>query len=42
MLIVAMESKKNDNLLWLSFKNNNLEPCEKDVAVAVFISAVSS
>jgi hypothetical protein len=42
MLSVASESTKNDNLLWLSFKNNNPEPCEKDIAVAVFISPVSS
>ncbi len=42
MLKVAPESTRNDNLLCLSFKNNNLEPCEKDIAVAVLISAVSS
>ncbi len=42
MLNVAPESTKNYNLLCLSFKNNNPEPCEKDIAVAVFISVVSS
>jgi hypothetical protein len=42
MLNVAPESTKNDNLLWLSFNKNNPEPCEKDIADAVFRSAVSS
>jgi hypothetical protein len=36
MLSVAPESTRNDSLLRLSFKNNNLEPCEKDTAVADF------
>jgi hypothetical protein len=31
MLNVAPESTKNYNLLCLSFKNNNPEPCEKDI-----------
>ncbi len=42
MLNVPLESTKNDNLMWLFFKNNNPEPCEKDIAFAVFILAVSS
>jgi hypothetical protein len=37
MLSMALESKRNSNLLCLSFKNNNPEPCEKDIAVAVSI-----
>jgi hypothetical protein len=37
MLSMSLESKRNGNLLCLSFKNNNPEPCEKDIAVAVLI-----
>ncbi len=37
MLGVAPESTKNDDLLCFSFKNNNLEPCEKDIAVAALM-----
>ena len=36
MLSVAPESTKKFNLLWGSLKNNNPEPCEKDIAVAVW------
>ncbi len=37
MLSVAPESTRNYNLLCLSLKCNNPEPCEKDIAVALLI-----
>ncbi len=38
MLKVAPDSTRKDSLLCLSFKNNNPEPCKKDIDVAILIS----